>query len=329
MFKKKVVYVLGGGAAFGFAHIGVLKHMEECSLKPHAIGGTSIGALLGALYAAGFNAENLEYVAKSLNVFTLARLFTPTFPKGGIVRHEGVRQFLRHFLGDIFIEDLNIPFFSVATDLVSGKEEVFTEGSLVEAVLPSMSIPILFEPYPKDDKVLIDGGLSNPVPADIGKVYGNYVISVDVLGSRSGEEIKRDEKIRIAKLKAIESTHKGKTPTAKSQNEVEELTSKMGAALRKVKYPKRPKFPISEIYENISSIKKGSLSTITTAAETVAYVSRLVAENKQRSMLNHTAIKVSFKDQYTLFDFLKAGDMIEEGYKSALKYTKLFKKLAN
>ena len=167
--NSSVALVLGGGGARGLAHIGVLRWLEEESVPLEAIVGTSIGALIGGLYAAGTGVAAMEAVLKKNDKMTVAKILRPGFSASGIIDNNRVRKFLRSFVGETLIEDLAVPFRAVATDLISGEEIVFDQGPLAEAILASIAIPALFMPVFHEGRYLVDGGLSNPLPVSIAR----------------------------------------------------------------------------------------------------------------------------------------------------------------
>ncbi|MCB1647691.1 MAG: patatin-like phospholipase family protein, partial [Pseudomonadales bacterium] len=210
--EPRIGLVLSGGGARGLAHIGVLRALEEQGVRVHAIAGTSMGAIVGALYASGRSPDELEEIALSLN-WAEAFADQPTRDKLSFRRKQDSRDYLvktqatlkggvvslpkgviqgqnlqlilqRQFFHVSDITDfdkLPIPFRAVASDLVTGEPVVFSGGSLATAVRASMSIPGLFAPVELDGKVLIDGGVANNLPVDIVKAMGvDYVIAVDI-----------------------------------------------------------------------------------------------------------------------------------------------------
>ena len=181
----KIVYTLGGGAAYGYVHIGVLKYLEERKLRPDAIVGTSMGAIVGGLYAAGFNAERIRDIAEEVRGFDLMRLFFPSFPRGGIIDTDGIREFFRAYVGEVRIEDLPVLYRSVAVDIESGDEIVFDRGRLLDAMIASMSIPAVFKPYSYGGRCLVDGGVVNNLPWDIARQYGRNHIIVNAAPERT------------------------------------------------------------------------------------------------------------------------------------------------
>jgi len=180
--KARIGLALSSGGARGAAHIGVLKVLEEAGLVPDIITGTSMGAELGGAYAAGITISELEGLWQSASFGQVVRSLLPTIPWSGWSSGNAIRRFLRDLLGDRMIEELPIRFAAVVTNLESGLPITLTEGSLVEAIRASLSVPGLFTPVWLDDHLCIDGGVSNPLPVDTARALGaDIVIAVDVL----------------------------------------------------------------------------------------------------------------------------------------------------
>ncbi len=172
---------LGGGGARGLAHVGVLTVLEASGLRPRAIAGTSMGAVAGALFAAGHRPQELRDVVESLKLRELIAAMAPgVLSRGALLSADPIEQRLRELLPATFAE-LGVPFACVAADLVTGDRAVLTEGDLPLAVRASMSIPAVFEPVRWDGAVLVDGGISEPVPvATARELGGDPVVAVDV-----------------------------------------------------------------------------------------------------------------------------------------------------
>jgi len=184
MKKKKIGLALGSGAARGLAHIGVLKILTANQISIDFIAGSSMGALIGALYASGLSIEQMEDIACNTDWKLTAKMFTPTLPWAGLVEGNRIREFIRTLVGDKNINDLQIPFAAVATDVQTGEEIVIENGSLIEAVRASISIPGVFTPVRHQNRFLVDGGVVNPVPADVARNMGaDIVIAVNVTSS--------------------------------------------------------------------------------------------------------------------------------------------------
>ena len=167
LHEGRVTLVLGSGGARGLAHIGVIRCMEENQIPVDSIVGTSIGAVIGGLYAAGVSPRAMEQIVRSVDRLTVAGMLMPGLSASGIAGSRRMRRFLTTLVGEQRIEDLEIPFRSVATDLMSGEEVIFDSGPLVDAMLASSAIPGLFHPVLHDGRYLVDGGLCNPLPISV------------------------------------------------------------------------------------------------------------------------------------------------------------------
>ena len=180
----KVGLALGGGAARGLAHIGVLKALKEASIPVDMVTGTSIGAMIGACFAREGGITAVEEIALNTGWRELARLLDPSFGslRKGLIRGQRIEELLRSVIGDAEFKDLKIPFAAIATDVNTGREVVIRKGSVIEAVRASISIPGVFVPVTFEGKCLVDGGLTNPVPTDILRDMGaRFIIAVNVL----------------------------------------------------------------------------------------------------------------------------------------------------
>lgn len=161
--SKNVALVLGGGGARGFAHIGAIEALEAHGYKITSIAGTSMGALIGGLYACG-KLEKAKEIITGLTRKKILSLIDISPGLNHIATADRITQLLSELTGDITIEKLPIPFCCVASDLVSGKEFVFDNGSLAQAIRCSISIPGFFSPVHLDDHVFVDGSVHNALP---------------------------------------------------------------------------------------------------------------------------------------------------------------------
>lgn len=168
--NKAIGLALGSGAARGLAHIGVLKVLEQAAIPIACIAGTSIGAFIGALYAAGVPTEQMEKTLCDLDWRALTRLLGPTLPTSGLLDGGKVASFMAELLPVKTFEELAIPLAVTATDVESGEALVIHQGSLLEGLHAATAFPGIFSPVPRDGRFLVDGGLCNPVPADV--AYG-------------------------------------------------------------------------------------------------------------------------------------------------------------
>jgi NTE family protein len=180
--RKKIGLALGGGGAKGFAHIGVIKALERSGVPIDFIAGTSIGALVGGLYAASKDIGYVEKIALDSSMDKFVSLMLEFTRSGGLVGGEKVLNFLKESLDEISFEELKIPFAAVATELNSGEIHYFEKkGDVAEAIRASISYPPIFALYKIKNKLYVDGGLSCQVPADKVRLMGaDVVIAVDL-----------------------------------------------------------------------------------------------------------------------------------------------------
>jgi len=175
----RVGIVLGAGAARGWAHIGVMRALEHAGIKPHIVCGTSIGAMIGALYADN-RLDELESWVNTLTWKKVMAFFDIGFG-GGLLKGARVIAFLHQHFGDKQIGDLARPFAAVATDLKTGHEVWLREGAVTHAVRASIALPGLFTPWAENGRWLVDGALVNPVPVSLCRAMGaEFVIAVDL-----------------------------------------------------------------------------------------------------------------------------------------------------
>lgn len=155
--------VLGSGGARGYAHIGVIEELLKYGYEINSVSGSSMGALIGGLYACGKLDAYKEWVL-GLDLLDVAQLVDFSFTGTGIIQGDKVFQVIEEMIGDVLIEELSIPFTAVATDLIKQKEVWIQKGRLVDAIRASVAIPTVFTPKKIGDRYLIDGGILNPLP---------------------------------------------------------------------------------------------------------------------------------------------------------------------
>ena len=183
---KKIGLALGGGGARGLAHIGVLEVIEKEKIPVDMIVGTSMGAMVGSLYASGKTVSQIKKAAIEMGSKRLSLFLDPALPKTGLVRGKRIENTLKSVIGDIEFADLKIPFACVATDIYSGEEVVLNEGKVWEAVRASGSIPVLFSIAKREGKYLVDGGLVDPIPVNpLREMGADAVIAVNVMPERT------------------------------------------------------------------------------------------------------------------------------------------------
>lgn len=184
---------LGGGAARGWVHIGVLQSLAEAGFTPQVVCGTSIGAVVGAAYASG-NVDRLAAWVKSLTKLEVARFFELDFSLRGVVDRDRLRRFLAQYVApeDLDIADLPVRFASVATDMETGREIWLKKGAVLDAVWASIALPGLFPAIRHRGRWLVDGGLVNPVPVSVCRALGaEVVLAVNLNADIVGKHLRR------------------------------------------------------------------------------------------------------------------------------------------
>ena len=203
---KKIGLALGGGGARGLAHIQIFEALDELGIRPHRMAGASIGAVMGALYASGLSGLEIRDLARlwqaphpdgrhgMLDRHDLRRwasLLDPSFDRSGLFKGEKVIRFLSDHIKCKTFEALKIPLAVTTADYGDASETVFKSGDLLPAVRASMAIPGVFTPVELDGRLLLDGGVVNPLPYDLLQEECDLVIAVDVGGTRHADEKQR------------------------------------------------------------------------------------------------------------------------------------------
>ncbi len=290
--KQPISLVLSGGGARGIAHIGVIEELEKQGFEIKSISGTSMGALVGAVYSIGKMEEfkNWIYTMDKLEIF---KFIDFTFSSQGLVKGDRVFEKMKEFIPDTNIEDLKIHYTATATDITNKKEVVFTKGSIYEAVRASIAIPTVFTPVKIENSLLVDGGVINPVPINhVKRTKGDILIVVHVnadvpvyMPSISiDEENKRQSKYR--------------TKIEKFQNELNKINSKT------------------------KNEKLGYFKLINKTVGLLTYqISKMMIERYPPDIL----INVS-RESCGIFDFYKAEELVEIGRHEAIESLKEYNK---
>ncbi|WP_338039785.1 patatin-like phospholipase family protein [Luteibacter yeojuensis] len=181
--KPRVALALGAGAAKGLAHIGAIEVLEDRGYEIVAVAGTSMGALIGGIYAMGKLDIYRDWVS-TLARFDVLRLVDWSFSGGGFIKGDRIMAALRELIGEVNIEDLELTYTAVATDIDREREVWLTRGPLFDAIRASIAIPTLFRPYTHDGRRLVDGALLNPLPVlPLMREEADYVVAVSVDGA--------------------------------------------------------------------------------------------------------------------------------------------------
>jgi NTE family protein len=187
----KIALALGGGGAKGLAHVGVLEELSQAGIEPDLIVGTSVGALIGAVYLAGSLAALKEEIAR-IRLTDIPLLLSPSFSVTGFFSGKNVLELLGELIPQRNIEDLPKQFAAIATDLLRDQITVLDRGDIREAIRASISIPVLFTPFIKGQAVLVDGAVREPLPVATARALGaDFVIAVDLFAQHPGPRLKR------------------------------------------------------------------------------------------------------------------------------------------
>ncbi len=293
--KKKIGLCLGSGGAKGLAHIGVIKYLEENNYEVEFIAGSSIGALIGGAYASGLNINEIEKIALEINLLSTAKLLSPGIRKSGFVSGTKIYDFINSKFNDQKIENLKIPFISVATNIFSGQEVHFNKGNLSEAIRASISIPIVFKPFVINDIVLVDGGLVNPVPIDVVREMGsNFIVAVNVMSAKPHIGIKPHKSLNTNNV------------SAKYHDILQILDKKLEELIIDHKWIKS--FIKHKEKEDLPSIKKIFNKSVTITQQKLIELS--IKLNKPEILIEPEV------NNFSLFDFYKAKEIIQKGYEA-------------
>ena len=205
---KNVALALSSGGARGLAHIGAIEELEAQGYHISSIAGCSMGALIGGVYAAGKLNEFREWM-KTIDRKKMLGLIDFSLSLNHLVKGKRIIEAIMEFVPDVNIEDLPIPYCAVATDLKAGKEVLFNKGSLFEAIRASISLPSFYEPVQRDDMILIDGGVINPIPLNrVKRNAGDILVGIDV----SGHDYKAqwEEAHRLTEMQKHDTSWKNK-----------------------------------------------------------------------------------------------------------------------
>lgn len=179
---RKVAISFGGGALLGAAHIGILEVFEKEGIHPEIVTGTSIGAIIGAAYAAGQSADHMAKMIRSVNWANLVKLSFP--PTLGLFETDPMDHFIRENIFGLDFSELSHPFAAVTCDILTGEKVILNSGPLAEAIRASAAFPGIFAPIKMDGRLLVDGGVVDNLPSEVAREMGaDYIIAVDLSSS--------------------------------------------------------------------------------------------------------------------------------------------------
>ena len=181
--KKKVGLVLGSGGARGMAHIGVIKTLLKHNIPIDIVVGSSFGALVGGLFASWGRVDDLEKLAREVTYKDVAEVLVDPTWGGGLIKGTKTLVFLRKLFGNGKIEELKIPFAAVATDVNTAESVIFSKGDVASAIRASISVPLMYSPVLYGSRLLVDGGVSSPVPVEVAREMGaELIVAVNLDG---------------------------------------------------------------------------------------------------------------------------------------------------
>jgi NTE family protein len=298
--REKITLVLGSGGARGIAHIGVIQYLEEHQIPIHAIVGSSIGAMIGGVYASGMGTRQLAELVHAIDKLTMAKMLLPGFSASGIFNNNGVRKFIHDIVGETRIENLPVVFCAVATDLITGEEVVIEKGRLADALVASSAVPAMFQPVYHQERYLVDGGLSNPLPISVARrLSAHRIVAVNVAPNPD-----RLRTIIQEKMKA-KRTRKAKTLPAWLST----LLQSSGYMFSEKAIRKSLKDASIDDDIYLPSAFRVSLQTVLISANNLIM---LHLKHAKPDMLIAPKIET-----YDMFDFHKGKDLIECGYDAA------------
>jgi NTE family protein len=281
--SRNIALVLSSGGARGYAHIGAIKVLEQHGFIITSVAGTSMGALVGGMYAAGKLSEFENWVV-SLDKKEVLRLTDFTISNKGLIRGKKVFDRIKQVVPVCNIEDLKIPYCAVATDIINGTERIFKQGDLYEAIRASVSIPTVLHPYLINDHLFVDGAILNPIPVNrVHRSHGDILVVVNVSAS-------------------IPSERKNHVRSDNSDNWYSEQIKQLKDKLNQL-IPAR-----KNEYLGILNLTERSISTM------MYRIADLILENQKPDIL----INIS-KESFGTYDLYRGKEIIEEGEEAARK----------
>ncbi len=298
--KKDVALVLSSGGARGIAHIGVINALEKHGYNITSISGSSMGALVGGIYAAG-RLKTLEDWVKNLTKMDVFKLMDFTISASGLMKGEKLIAELEDMIPDRNIEDLDMPYCAVATDIINEEEVVFNKGKLYDAIRASISIPTVLKPHVMDGRHLVDGGVMNPIPSNRVERSKSDLLVVSNVNSRLEK-----------------SREKPSTPEEAPKSEIS-LPEDVNMARKAI-------ISLQQNFNRIvSPTSKNNIGIFNLMNRSIALMLRIISENTLSEYPPDILIETD-RNKYGTFDFYKASEIIEYGEKACEKAIKDTKK---
>lgn len=299
LFNKKIGLALGSGGAKGISHISVIQYLNSLGIEIDYISGSSIGALVGAFYLTD-NLDKIKDDLLNISFYDIIKLVDPVFPKNGIVEGSKITEYLSKYIDkDLKIEDLPKPITIIATDYYSGGPVYFKTGNLLNAIRASISIPGIFTPVKNGDYLLIDGGVSNPIPVNVVKEMGaDKIIAVNL---HSDAIIKKPKKM-------IRSAVELNSEEAESENNNREGSKWY-----------------SDIINYFNSRKNSGPNILDVMSQSIDIMEIMTTQMLLKYYKPDILIEPKLKDISTL-DFDKSNHILFEGYKACKEQTKMIRR---
>lgn len=320
---QKIGLALGSGGARGWAHIGAIRALEKAGIKIDYIAGTSIGAFVGGIYAVN-QLKELESFVKEIDWKTIVSLLDVEFPTRGLLDGDKIYDLIYSHVLDCNLEETNIPFHCVATNLLTQKVVVLKTGSMVDAIRASISIPGVFTPFQREDSYLVDGGVINPVPVDIAKAMGSdIVIAINLnypysLPPEPSETKEEDEEIKAQDEEILSAI--------KASEESKETTDEETQATR-IEFLNNLKSRYETMQETLAEKVNNWLPEQEEEQSPTPNIFDVIgtAINIMEQQVTQINLQVHEPDillqprlsQYGIFDFHEAEALIQEGYRCA------------
>ena len=281
--KQKVALVLSGGGARGIAHIGVIEELEKRGYEITSIAGTSMGSLIGGVYAAGRMNELKEWIY-TLDKGKVFRLVDFTLSKQGLIKGEKVLKKMKDYVPEILIEELALPYAAVAVDIINNEEVVFRTGSLYHAIRASIAIPTVLTPVKEVNRLLVDGGVLNNIPmAHVKRLEGDMMVAVYV--NADIPQIRPEMTEEVVKKQSL--------------------------------YHKKIREFYSQIRRSSSSAEE-NLGYFSLVTKTLDLMTMHMAEDKIKQFSPEVLISVS-RESCNVYDFYKAEEQVEAGRRAAIE----------
>lgn len=326
---KTLGLALGTGGARGWAHLGVIRALEEAGIKIDYLAGTSIGSLVGAIYMAG-NLDQLEEFAEEASLENLMPLMDVTFPSPGLIDGDRIHDFIAKYVLDNRLEDTPIPFQCVATNFLLKREVVLSTGLMVDAVRASIAIPGIFAPFKHGNNIyLVDGGIINPLPISVVREMGADVIVAVNLNQDTSLE--HEEIVTQANVDSSKTRNSGggrKEAASEPQNQAREIAGDHASASQEATTQDSGVFnTLSNRYDALKDVLKDNVDRWIPDAQSGINIFDVLGNsiNVMEKRVTEVNLLIDKPDvliepdleQFGTFDFHQSKTIIPRGYEAA------------